>query len=81
MVAMGGGADLPLRDLAEEKEIVLCTLLGPEERAKKAVAELKKEFDDIKILYYETKWENGKLVPLHVPEGTYEYDPLDCCTT
>ncbi|KAI8940264.1 hypothetical protein NX059_003966 [Plenodomus lindquistii] len=59
MVAMGGGADLPLRqsqeaDGSKGKELVLCALPWPEEGAQRGIQSLKDAFDDIEVEYYFT---------------------------
>lgn len=69
MVAMGGGAELPSRDGSREKELVLCTLPWPEEKAQKGIEALKKAFPDVRVKYYFTKFEDGKAAPVDVSEG------------
>ncbi|KAH7399289.1 hypothetical protein BKA66DRAFT_160330 [Pyrenochaeta sp. MPI-SDFR-AT-0127] len=68
MVIMGGGSNLPVRDVSKEKELVLCTLPWPEEGAKRGIEELKKEFDNVEVQYFHSKFENGKSFDLDVPE-------------
>ncbi|CAO2656731.1 Nn.00g055340.m01.CDS01 [Neocucurbitaria sp. VM-36] len=65
---MGGGEDFPSHDASKEKEIVLCTLPWPEERAKKGIEELKKVFKDVEVHYYHSKSENGKAQAIDAPE-------------
>lgn len=70
MVAMGGGPDLPERNGAsKEKELVLCALPWPEEQATHGIKALKEAFDDVKVEYYHSKFENGKAELVDVPEG------------
>jgi hypothetical protein len=69
MVAMGGGPDIPSRTASNEKEIVLCALPWPEERAQKGIAELTKTFPNIEVHYVFTRFENGKMHAVDVPEG------------
>ncbi len=71
MVAMGGGKDLPTRDAKKEKELVLCTLVFPSEAVKHSIEQLEKEFDNIEVKYYITKFDNGKISNPVVPEGMY----------
>ena len=66
---MGGGSDFPTRDASKEKELVLCTLPWPEENAKNGVEELKKEFDNVELHYFYTKFEHGKVQAVDIPEG------------
>lgn len=73
MVAMGGGPDIPVRDSAsKEKELVLCTLPWPEEQASAGIQALKEAFGNVEVKYYHTKYANGKMEPVDVPEGTLE---------
>ena len=70
MVAMGGGPDIPSRDGAsKEKVLVLCTLPWPEEIAAHGIQALKEAFNDVELRYFHSKFENGKMEPLDVPEG------------
>lgn len=69
MVAMGGGTELPARGGSQEKELVLCVLPWPEENAQKGITELKDAFKDVEVKYFNSKFENGKMKPLDVPEG------------
>ncbi|EUC48789.1 hypothetical protein COCMIDRAFT_33859 [Bipolaris oryzae ATCC 44560] len=66
---MGGGPDIPVRaGASREKELVLCTLPWPEDQASAGTQELKEAFGDVEIKYYHTKYANGKIEPLDVPE-------------
>ena len=69
MVAMGGGPELPSRGTPKEKELVLCTLPWPEERAARGINALKEAFSDVEVKYYHSVYSNGKPEPLDVPEG------------
>jgi hypothetical protein len=70
MVAMGGGPDIPARDGAsKEKQLVLCTLPWPEEQAAHGIQALKETFGDIEVEYHYSRFENGKLGSVDVPEG------------
>lgn len=69
MVTMGGGSNFPVKNASKAKELVLCTLPWPEEGAKKGIEELKKEFGDVEVQYFHSKFENGKSLALDVPEG------------
>ena len=68
---MGGGPDAPSRQPSSEKQLVLCTLPWPQERAEKGIAGLKEEFKDVEVKYYYTQWDHGKLVPIEIPEGEF----------
>lgn len=68
---MGGGPDAPSKPSSSEKQLVLCTLPWPRERAEKGIAGLKEEFEDVEVEYYHTKFENGKVEPIDIPEGTF----------
>ncbi|KAJ4372182.1 hypothetical protein N0V83_003955 [Neocucurbitaria cava] len=65
---MGGGEDLPSRNASKEKEIVVCVLPWPEEAAKRGIDDLKKEYKDAEVHYYNSKFENGKMHPIDIPE-------------
>ncbi|OAL07444.1 hypothetical protein IQ06DRAFT_289164 [Phaeosphaeriaceae sp. SRC1lsM3a] len=65
---MGGGPDAPSKPSSSEKQLVLCTLPWPRERAEKGIAGLKEEFEDVEVEYYHTKFENGKVEPIDIPE-------------
>ena len=79
MVAMGGGADLPVREVSKEKELLVCTLTWPEERLKKPIDELKKDLDNIEVRYFQSRFEDGKAYPVDVPEGMYCPISASCC--
>lgn len=64
---MGGGPDAPSKPALSEKQLVLCTLPWPQERAERAIAGLKEEFNNVEVEYYYTK--SGE--PSNVPEGTW----------
>ncbi|EOA88894.1 uncharacterized protein SETTUDRAFT_148432 [Exserohilum turcica Et28A] len=66
---MGGGPDVPSRDVAsKEKDLVLCTLPWPEADASRVIKVLKETFNDVDVEYHFTKYLNGKAEPIHVPE-------------
>ncbi|KAH7408461.1 hypothetical protein DE146DRAFT_605802 [Phaeosphaeria sp. MPI-PUGE-AT-0046c] len=65
---MGGGPDAPSKPSSSKKELVLCTLPWPQEKAEKSIAGLKEEFNDVEVDYYYTKFENGKMEPTDIPE-------------
>jgi hypothetical protein len=69
MVALGGGPDLPSKDMTKGKELVLCTLPVPEEQAEREIKALKEAFNDVEVKYYHTKFDNGKPELVHIPEG------------
>lgn len=69
MVAMGGGPELLHAGGSEEKELILCVIPFPESAAKKGIEELKKEFPNVEVHYFWSKFNNGKLEPVDVPEG------------
>lgn len=66
MVIMGGGPEVPTKDMNNQKEVVLCTISWPESDLKKAIDGLEEEFKDIEVKFYQQK--QGK--KLEVPEGT-----------
>lgn len=66
---MGGGEDIPSRTASKEKELVICALPWPQEKAQKGIDEFKKTFEDIDVHYVYTKFENGKMHAVDVPEG------------
>jgi len=68
MVAMGGGPELPSRGTSKEKELVLCTLPWPEERAARGMKALQEAFGDVDVKYYHSVHSNGKSESLVVPE-------------
>ncbi|CAE7202456.1 hypothetical protein CFE70_008444 [Pyrenophora teres f. teres 0-1] len=72
MVAMGGGPELPSQGTPKEKELVLCTLPGPEEEAAGGIKALKEAFDDVEVKYYQSKHSNGKAEPLVVPDDVLQ---------
>ncbi|KAI1515688.1 SerA Phosphoglycerate dehydrogenase [Pyrenophora tritici-repentis] len=65
---MGGGPELPSRGTPKEKELVLCTLPWPEERAARGIKALKEAFDDVEVKYYHSKYSNGNAESLVVPD-------------
>jgi hypothetical protein len=69
MVIMGGGPDVPSKD-ASKKELVLCSLPWPQDKAQKGMDGLKEEFKDVDVEYFYTAFDNGKLAAVDIPEGT-----------
>lgn len=71
MVAMGGGSDLPPRQGNEykKKELVLCALPWPEEKAESGIQALKDTFDDVEVKYFHTVYNNGTMQAIDIPEG------------
>jgi hypothetical protein len=65
---MGGGPDAPSKPSSSEKQLVLCTLPWPQEKAEKGIAGLKEEFNDVEVEYYYTK--PGKEL-VEIPEGMF----------
>lgn len=65
---MGGGPDAPSKSTSSEKQLVLCTLPWPREKAETGIAGLKEEFGDVEVEYYYTK---PRAEPTEIPEGTF----------
>lgn len=70
MVIMGGGPDVPSKE-SSGKELVLCALPWPQQRAQKGIDGLKEEFKDVDVEYFYTAFDNGKLAVVDIPESTY----------
>jgi hypothetical protein len=68
MVAMGGGPELPSRNAAKEKELVLCALHWPQELCEGGLKALREAFDDVEVKYFQVNWDHGKS-EMDAPEG------------
>lgn len=64
---MGGGPDAPSKPSSSEKQLVLCTLPWPKDKAEKGIAGLKEEFKDVEVEYYYTQ---PSKEPIEISEGT-----------
>ncbi|EAT88128.2 hypothetical protein SNOG_04368 [Parastagonospora nodorum SN15] len=60
---MGGGPEAPSKQMSGKKELVLCALPFPLEAAKKAIALLEEEFNDVDIEYYYTPQQKPTTIP------------------
>jgi hypothetical protein len=69
MVAMGGGPETPQRGNDQKRELLLCVQPIPEASVGNMINEIKEEFPNLEVLFYQVDFPGPNAKKLEVPDG------------